>query len=151
METINNQFLGRGWSFPPTFSPSMGGVVMTEGIDDIYGSLHVLLTTIIGERIMQPRYGCSLHELLFENIDTTFQTYIIDKIETSILYFEPRIRVEQIIFQLDPIGEGRIFLQVDFTVKSTNSRYNFVFPFYKKEGTEILELLTSTPQIDNAL
>lgn len=151
MDTIDNQFLGKGWSFPPTFIPSVGGVSMREGVDDINESLHVLLTTIVGERVMQPRYGCNLQELLFENIDTTFQTYIIDKIETSILYFEPRIKVEQVIFQLDPVGEGRILIQVDFIVKNTNSRYNFVFPFYKKEGTEILELLTGTPQTDNAL
>jgi len=142
---IQQSFLGRGWGFPPTFDYDTGSVQMLEEVEDIYSSLHILLTTITGERIMQPRFGCNLEELLFESIDTTLKTLIIDKIETSILYFESRIKPLRIDLIDDLELEGKLLIEVDFVVKSTNSRFNFVFPFYKNEGSQILNFLISAP------
>lgn len=142
---IQQNFLGRGWSFPPTFDYDTGSVQMLEEIEDIYSSLHILLTTITGERIMQPRFGCNLEELLFESIDTSLKTLIIDKIETSILYFESRIKPLRIDLIDDLELEGKLLIEVDFIVKSTNSRFNFVFPFFKNEGSQILNFLISAP------
>lgn len=142
---IQQNFLGRGWSFPPTFDYDTGSVQMLEEVEDIYSSLHILLTTITGERIMQPRFGCNLEELLFESIDTSLKTLIIDKIETSILYFESRIKPLRIDLIDDLELEGKLLIEVDFLVKSTNSRFNFVFPFYKNEGSQILNFLISAP------
>ena len=148
----NTDFIGRGWSFPPTFEPEAGGVHMTEQAADINSSLHILLTTLTGERIMQPRYGCDVQELLFEPLDTTFLTHIKDKIETAILYFEPRITVENIVVDADLMLEGKVLVQVDYRIKGTNSRYNFVYPFYINEGTELIQFLTQAPPAtDNSL
>lgn len=144
-DDIQQNFLGRGWSFPPTFDYDTGSVQMLEEIEDIYSSLHILLTTITGERIMQPRFGCNLEELLFESIDTSLKTLIIDKIETSILYFESRIKPLRIDLIDDLELEGKLLIEVDFIVKSTNSRFNFVFPFFKNEGSQILNFLISAP------
>lgn len=130
-------FLGTGWTFPPTFSKTGKQVEMLSDVADIYSSLEILLSTRPGERVMLPRYGCNLDELLFEPLTTTFKTYMKDLITTAILYFEPRIDVNSI--NLDDTGEleGKILISVDFTVRSTNSRFNYVYPFYKKEGTEL--------------
>ena len=67
---MNLDFLGRGWSFPPTFDQAIAGVEMLEQEVDVASSLHILLTTVQGERIMVPEYGCNLDELLFESLDT---------------------------------------------------------------------------------
>ena len=58
-------FLGRGWAFPPTFekvtSPgdgtTDGRVAMVSQEEDINQSLHILLSTSLGERVLQPEYG----------------------------------------------------------------------------------------------
>jgi flagellar motor switch protein FliM len=34
-------------------------------------------------------------------------------------------------------NEGVVWIEIVYRVKSTNSRFNFVFPFYKLEGTDI--------------
>ncbi|MFN3848739.1 MAG: GPW/gp25 family protein [Spirosomataceae bacterium] len=149
--TQNTNFLGVGWGFPPTFDIISPGVGMTEGVDDIYSSLHILLTTMQGERIMQPRYGCNLEDLIFEPLDTSLKTLIIDKIETAILLYEPRIVADKISITEQNDNEGLVEIKIDFTVKSTNSRFNFVFPFYKNEGTEILNFLLNPPSQDNSL
>ncbi|MCW9708162.1 GPW/gp25 family protein [Fodinibius salsisoli] len=129
-------FLGTGWSFPPTFNRGKGGVQMTSDAEDINRSLQILFTTMIGERVMQPRYGCDLQQFLFEPIDTSMKSYMREIIRDAILYFEPRIRLLQLY--LEPIEtEGRIDITIEYEIKGTNSRFNFVYPFYIEEGTEI--------------
>jgi phage baseplate assembly protein W len=129
-------FLGTGWDFPPTFDRVSGSVRMVSDADDIRSSLHILLSTTVGERRMQPRYGCNLERLLFEPADTTLRSYIADLIYTAILYFEPRILLDNVVLEPQPL-EGRIDIHVDYTIASTNTRNNFVFPFYRVEGTEL--------------
>jgi uncharacterized protein len=126
-------FLGTGWGFPPQFSKNSTCVEMLSDEEDIRSSLEILLSTRPGERVMRPDYGCNLEELVFEPLTTTFKTYIIDLIQTAILYYEPRIDVDKI--DLDDTGEleGRILISIEYTIRSTNSRFNFVFPFYKNE------------------
>ena len=92
-------FLGRGWSFPPTFDGATGAVRMLEQEDDVASSLHILLSTAQGERIMVPQYGCNMDELVYENLDTRMRTLMADKIESAILYHEPRIDLERVDVQ----------------------------------------------------
>lgn len=132
-----NNFLGTGWSFPPTFVRAARTVQMTSGEEDIQRSLDVLLSTALGERVMLPEFGSNLEDLLFEPIDTGLQTLLFDRIRTAILYYEPRIEVEDILLQTDRVTEGVILIEVIYRVRATNSRFNFVFPFYKTEGSGI--------------
>ncbi len=131
-----NSFLGRGWSFPPEFKKGTKSVKLQENEEDIKSSLEILLSTRLGERIMVPDYGCNLDELLFKPLNLTLKTYVIDLIKRAILYHEPRIDVNKIA--IDPINEleGELMINIDYTVRLTNSRKNMVFPFYKTEGSE---------------
>ena len=132
-------YLGRGWSFPPTFDRTVLGVRMLEHEADIASSLVLLLSTSVGERVMAPQYGCNLDELAFENLDTRMRTLMADKVESAILYHEPRIVLERVEVVDDPdaVLEGRVLIGVTYRVKTTNSRFNFVFPYYRDEGTDI--------------
>jgi len=129
-------FLGTGWGFPPSFSRSSGGVEMTSDEADIRDSLTILLSTRVGERVMQPNYGCNLDRLLFEPLDTGLQTYLQDLIRTAILYFEPRIILERLRLTLHQ-NEGRVDIELEYLIAATNTRRNFVYPFYLAEGSEV--------------
>ena len=134
---IKNSFLGTGWAFPPEFVKEQKQTKMISNEEDIKSSLHILLTTRLGERVMFPEYGCNLEELLFESLNRTLITYTVDLIKTAILYHEPRIDVLKIdISETDPL-EGKLVIAIDYIVRATNSRTNVVFPFYKEEGTDI--------------
>lgn len=146
----DNNFLGKGWSFPPTFSKT-GTVAMLENVEDIYSSLHILLTTLPGERIMQPRYGCNMQDFVFEPMDIGLQTLMLEKIETAVLFYEPRIKVDSLSIDNSREWEGVLFIQLDFTVKTSNSRFNFVFPYYIGEGSEINNFLYSSTNITDSL
>ena len=133
--------LGRGWSFPPRFDLSSRSVVMTEDVEDINNSLHILLSTMVGERVMNMSYGCNLDPLVFESLDTSTITYIRSKIETAILFYEARIEVKRIGINTRNILEGVILIEIEYIVSLTNNRFNFVFPFYREEGTELSSIV----------
>jgi len=129
-------FLGKGWKFPPTFLDDSSTVEMLTDEEDINSSLEILFSTNVGERIMQPKYGANLKNLLFDPIDTSLKAYIKDLIKTAILYFEPRIKLDNILMEANE-EEGMIIITLEYTIRNTNSRYNFVYPFYINEGTNI--------------
>ncbi|MNU56227.1 Lysozyme [compost metagenome] len=134
---INESFLGTGWSFPPSFDKTSRFVRMSSDEKDIKESLEVLLSTRPGERIMLPGYGCSLETLLFESINLTLTTQITEIIRTAILYYEPRIDLENLTLDEEYILDGRIDIIIDYRIRTTNSRQNMVYPFYRNEGNDI--------------
>ncbi len=134
---MNQDFLGRGWTFPPNFVRECAAVEMLEEEADIASSLEILLGTAQGERVLQPSYGCNLDELLFETLNTRMKTLMADKVESAILYNEPRITLESVNLDDKLDLEGVVLIEVVYRVKSTNSRFNFVYPYYKLEGTDI--------------
>ena len=129
-------FLGTGWSFPPTFTKNPCQVVMVSDEEDIRQSLEILLSTRHGERVMQPEYGCNLDVLLFEPINTSLITFVKDLIEKAILYHEPRIDLKKININTEQVLEGLLLIELEYVIRSTNSRYNFVYPFYLKEAEQ---------------
>ncbi|WP_185231367.1 GPW/gp25 family protein [Teredinibacter franksiae] len=133
---LQDDIIGRGWSFPPEFDGTSHGIKMTTGHEDINNSLHIIFNTALGERVMQPKFGCSLHSMVFDSLNTGNLAYIRNMLETAILYHEPRIDAEPITF--DTTSElGTLRIQIEYTVRGTNSRYNFVHPFYLNEGSGI--------------
>ena len=69
---------------------------MADGVEDIKQSLMILVSTKLGERVMRPRLGCNLDELLFEQLDTPTKAFIRDLVETAIVEYEPRIDLEEV-------------------------------------------------------
>jgi len=123
----NIAFLGNGWSFPPAFDKISRKVEMTFGREDIERSLEILLSTRPGERVMQPDYGCNLDRLVFEPLDASLKSYMEDVVKTAILYHEPRITADKVQILEDSFFSGEVRLMVDYVIRTTNSRYNFVY------------------------
>lgn len=132
-------FLGTGWSFPPEFHKHGGkvGLKAVSDEEDIRESLNILLSTMPGERIMQPDYGCRLKAMVFESINESTVTQISDVIERAILFFEPRITLDSIEVEADDLYEGRIDIKLAYTIRTTNTRSNIVYPFYFIEGSQV--------------
>lgn len=144
-----DSFLGTGWSFPPEFvvrkadgpSRPAGQVRLTADEADIEASLRILFGTATGERFLQPTYGLDMRELLFDSISTTMRTYLEDRIRTTVLIFEPRIDLLALRVDTTMQTEGRLAIEVEYAVRSTNSRFNLVYPFALNDGNEVRALL----------
>jgi len=130
---LDDPFLGTGWSFPPTFDAGVGEVEMTSGLEDINKSLEIIFSTALGERIMNPTFGCNLDNMVFEAMNTSRITYIENLIKTAILFHEPRIDAKAVEVRPDQ-AEGVLWIHINYKVRTSNSRFNFVFPFYVNES-----------------
>jgi phage baseplate assembly protein W len=126
----DTQFLGRGWSFPVSFGDQGRSVSMAEAEEDIRQSLSILLSTSLGERVLRPTFGWKRDALMFEPLSTSFASYLAREIETAILFYEARITLNKVDFETSRDLAGLILIRIDYTVRTTNSRTNLVFPFY---------------------
>lgn len=127
-------FLGTGWSFPPSFSKGGADVALVSGVEDIHQSLQILLSTRLGERVMLEDYGCDLLQVQFEEIDQGLVNRVTGLISDAILLGEARINLDKITIDGSDATEGLLLIQIAYTVKSTNSRYNMVYPFHLYEA-----------------
>jgi hypothetical protein len=133
---IYTSFLGRGWKFPPSFHRRGSQIAadMVEAEEDIRQSLQILLSTRRGERVKHPRFGCDLDSILFQPVSLTLTTQLQEDIRTAILLYEHRIDLHQVVVALADSNRGLINVSLDYTIRTTNSRENRVYPFYVEEG-----------------
>lgn len=137
MQPPIDKFLGVGWSFPPRFNRITNKIEMVSGITDIEESISIILSTIPGERLMHPHFGCPLHRLVFERTDITFLNEIDRMIYQALLNYEPRIKDVTVEIVNRKELDGIVHIQVSFTIITTNTRHNIVYPFYFTEGTNV--------------
>lgn len=136
MSKKDTTFLGKGWHFPPTFDKYSKTVQMVANEDDILESIGILLSTEPGERVMLADYGAAMSQLLFEPLDTRLSAYMESLIKDAITRYEPRVKLEKVT--LNPVQEeGKIDIVVDYTIVTTNTRYNNVFPYYLNEANNL--------------
>ncbi|KAA2239283.1 GPW/gp25 family protein [Chitinophaga agrisoli] len=136
MASIDRSFLGTGWSFPPTFRREWYGPEMLTEEADVKSSIQIILATITGERVMLPTFGCNLQPHVFDQMNVPTIAMIEKIVREALVFHEPRIIVESLTttpFQ----GEGRLEINIEYSIIKTNTRYNYVFPFYITEATNI--------------
>lgn len=132
---VRPDFLGRGWSFPPSFSKELRSVAMVSDLQDIKESLWVLFGTVPGERVMLPTYGCDLWKYVFRELNTSLLNEIADVVATAIIRWETRIELLSVTATVDPDRAGLVLIAVDYLVRTINTRSNLVYPFYLTEAT----------------
>jgi len=132
----DKSYLGTGWAFPPAFIKDKG-IDMAGEEEDISQSLNILFSTTPGERVFNYDYGCHIHKWVFDEINLSTKTLISDAIRQAIRLFEPRIRIENIDIDTRDIGDGILWITMDYLILQVNSRRNMVFPFYFREGTNL--------------
>lgn len=127
-------FLGCGWSMPVALDPRTGKVAFAEYEDDIRQALLIILETARGERVMRPDFGCGIHDLVFESLDSTTLQRIRSEVEDALRRYEARIDVLGVNVDETATIEGKLLVEVEYRVRKTNQIGNFVFPFYFREG-----------------
>ncbi|MFV3126187.1 GPW/gp25 family protein [Niveispirillum sp. KHB5.9] len=133
--TDDADFLGKGWTFPPTFDLLARSVVISRDLENIRQCLTVLMGTALGERLMLPTYGSQLDEKVFRALSTTLANQIRALVEQAILDWEPRIATQAVEVRQVDATAGLLEIVVEFLVRQTNVRSNFVYPFYLLEAT----------------
>lgn len=132
-EDKGHSFLGRGWAFPIQFSGGINPIMMVEEEEDIRQSLQIILSTRLGERIMRSDFGTNLYNMVYHNMDLTARTQLRAAIEKAVLYWEPRITLNNVSFDTSEERSGKLSILLEYTIRLTNSRGNIVYPYYYEE------------------
>jgi phage baseplate assembly protein W len=131
-EQQDKAFLGVGWNFP--IAPAAEGEVALAAFEeDIRQAINIILGTAQGERVMRPDFGAGLRTLVFEPMNTTTIALVAHRVEEALITWEPRIDNVAVDVTADP-PQGRLLIDVRYRVRSTNTFYNLVYPFYLLEG-----------------
>lgn len=123
-----NEFLGRGWSFP--IAVDDGSIVELGEDDKVAQAIENILRTAPGERVTRPDFGCGIHDLVFESLSNDMLGSVINAVSSALATWEPRIDVLEVTPQQDDDDPNRLLIEIDYRIRSTNSRSNLVFPFY---------------------
>jgi Bacteriophage baseplate protein W len=127
------EFLGAGWKYP--VQTTGGKIALSKYEDDIREAILIILGTAKGERVMRPDFGCGIHDLVFAPINTATITLVQNTVREALTVYEPRIDLIKVEALSDSAEEGKLLVNIDYSVRSTNSRFNLVYPFYLKEGS----------------
>ena len=131
--TMNSELLGRGWKYPFMLDERRE-VALSDGEDDIQEAIWIILSTAFGERLMHPDFGCGIHDLVFAPNNTGTAGLARYYVEDALVRWEPRIDIEEVEVQADPAQPELLLISVSYRVRSTDSRYNLVYPFYLTRG-----------------
>lgn len=126
---MNDNFLGTGWAFPIQSDATGSDLAFASADDSIHQSIWIILSTAPGERVMRPDFGCDIHRLLFAPQDADTIGRAARAVRQALLRWEPRIDVEKVVVTPDP-QQARLRISVDYRVRTSNSHFNLVYPFY---------------------
>lgn len=127
-------FLGQGWAFPPCLETN-GEVEIVAFEEDIRQAILIILMTDRRERVMRPDFGAGLNAFVFEPLNQTTMQLVKQRVEESLIDWEPRIVVEEVSVTVDQTAIGKLLIAVTYRVRATNTLHNLVYPFYLQEGS----------------
>ena len=88
--------------------------------DQVKANFRSVLSTMIGERVMQPTFGTYLYNFLFEPITEELKhKQIYDEIKRCATLWVPQISVEAIEFPIN-VKEQTITVKVKYTIPQQN-------------------------------
>ena len=125
------EFLGRGWRFP--VAPGADGrLAFAYAEASIEQALWLILDTAPGERVMNPEFGCGIHELVFGPNTELARADVEAEVRSALVRLEPRIDVLGV--STEAPEPNVMLVRVDYRVRAVNTVHNLVYPFYISEG-----------------
>ena len=114
--------------------PNIGlGISPTSGLDmvdedaSVRQSILLLLSTIPGERVMRPDYGCELHRLVFSPNDNTTSGLAIHYVRQALNRWEPRAQVVHLDAGPNPKSPDRLEILLQYRLRRTNTTEELAF------------------------
>lgn len=127
---MGQDFLGTGWRFPIGTADETGRIAMAAQNDSIRQSIWTILGTSPGERVMRPDFGCGIDDLVFDVNDAGLAGQVGSAVREALAVWEPRIDVLNVNAFPDQTNPNLLLIEISYQVRSNNSRFNLVYPFY---------------------
>ena len=105
--TNSSDFMGRVFRFPLQ-DDRAGSLALTDAGGELETSIRVVLMTAPGERLMRPKFGCEIWELMFEPINANTLGLMAQAVYRALGQWEPRIVVEDVVVEVTRGGSDRV-------------------------------------------
>jgi len=128
----DREYIGQGLAFPLQVNPR-GELALASGERDIEQAIYIVLSTIPGERVMRPEFGCRVHELVFAPHNAATEGLAALYVKQALDRWEPRIDVMAVDIETDPLHDGALLINVKYRVRDTHNERSIVYPFYLAE------------------
>jgi uncharacterized protein len=152
-----SEFLGAGIAFPLRVNED-GLIAMNALEDHVRQSILLILQTAKGERMMRPDFGARLSDLTFEPVTQATITLAQHYVKEALIRFESRIEVLEVEITRNPEEQDRqrirrvvnrsslrrapvnpqqedcLWIRLHYRVRSTDTTFNLVYPFYIERG-----------------
>ena len=125
--------LGRGWAFP-VGTDVHGKVALSSYEKSVEESIRIILGTTPGERVMHPDFGCKINDIIFSPSSSKTVSLAVHYIEEAIIKWESRVILKKVYGDVDPDNPGLINIKIDYEIRSVNTFFNMVYPFYLERG-----------------
>ena len=128
---VDNSFLGKGVSL--SFDIGSDGAIKLSSLQELVKeSIFIILSTKIGERVMNYNFGCQIHELMFEINNSATQARARMYVNDAINRWEPRVEIKKI--DVESVAKNEIVIDISYYIKESNIVDNLVYPFYLLES-----------------
>jgi hypothetical protein len=125
--------LGMGFAFPVAIDRT-GAFSFARHEQSIEQSIRLILSTSPGERVMRPDFGCTVNDLVFAPNNSRTLALVAHYIEEALVRWEPRIILKEVVAESDDDDDTRINVRIEYEVRSVNTYFNMVYPFYLERG-----------------
>lgn len=95
-------------------NPITGDLALVTDVESVKQSVRNAILTQKGERPFQPTFGCKVHDLLFDMIDSVTIDLIHETIDQTITFHEPRASLVSV--DVAETGEDALTLTITFGV-----------------------------------
>ncbi len=135
MDEYNKDFLGKGMKFPPQINQATGRFVTVSEEQSVRESLYLILMTQKTERPLRPDFGSEIMSYTFLDVNGPMINMIIRTISDQIENQEPRVTDVQVTADTTS-RTGVVVFNIGYTIVTTNTKDNLVFPFYLNAAQE---------------
>jgi uncharacterized protein len=112
---------GESVGFPPCVGTD-GRMQWSSGELNVRESICIILRTRPGERVMRASFGCGIDRYLFEPNDISTLRLIQEEVKQSILLWEPRVSLNDIVVALNPTDARAVDITIYYTLIATQTQ-----------------------------
>jgi len=127
------EFQGRGWAHPVRVN-ARGGLDWSSEGQSIEEAIWIVLATPRRSRVMEPEFGCGLHDYVFSPNNANTRAVIAAEVREALIRWEPRIDVLTVTAEPRADEPNTLLIEVDYRTRANNAIHNIVYPFYLNEG-----------------
>jgi phage baseplate assembly protein W len=126
------EIIGQGIDFPYRYvqGGKVNSIQTSNAGERIKDSIHLILSTGIGERMFNPEFGSRLPQLVFEPNDLELKGVLKFYTAQALARWEKRIEIGNISFMDDYRDDNNtIGIRIEYTIRNSHIRGSYVYPF----------------------